>query len=111
MLTAKRLELRKPASQRLSERNERLRWFGSEVRRGGEAPHLTQRESKRRNLSQSGLNLSENAPGDSIRRHERDKNRDVRGNAKMDRGVEAATQGGNASLGLGHTDDECGFEH
>jgi len=92
MLAAKGWELRKRANQRLGERNERLCWFGSEVRRGRKAPHLTQYEGKRWDLAQSDLNLSEDAPGDLMRRHERDKNRDVRGHAKTDRGIKAVAQ-------------------
>jgi len=84
MLATKGWVLRKRADQRLGERNEGLCWFGSEVCRGREAPHLTQRESKRWDLAQRGPNLNENALSDLVRRHEGDKDRDVRGHAKMD---------------------------
>ena len=111
VLAAKGWELRKRANQRPGESNEGLGWFGSEIRRGREAPHLTQRESKRRDLAQSGLNLNENALSDLIRCHERHKNRDVRGHAQMDRGIKAVAQRGDVSLGFRDADDECGFEH
>jgi len=61
-------------------------------------------------LAQSGLNLNKNTLSDLIRRHERDKNRDVRGHAQMDRGIKSVAQRGNVSLGFWDADDEGGFE-
>lgn len=92
MLAPKGRKLRKRANQRLGESNKRLGWFGSEVCRGREAPYLTQGEGERWDLVQSGLNLNENALSDLIRRHEGDKNRDVRGHTMMNRWIEAVAQ-------------------
>src|SRR3982751_5631049 len=87
VFTAKWRVLGKVAYETLRELDERLCWFRSQVRGGGETSHLRHTERKGGNCIERLLHAMKHDIVDPLRRHERHQGSDVRGHAELDRSV------------------------